>query len=348
MADKHEERTKRHGMTILGVIVVVALLVGSFVLYPAQWHSLLSFVGSSGATTTILSNGNPGICPANSQAPVVQLAARNYSPVAGAITLVAAPDNITASSTNNQTVIANTKLTVGAYITLSTPGCGLTYTNIAGDNLGWLENKSSGQALPGTAIQLQPEIFQISTPSPLVSNSPQTAGTTNAIVYPTTSSPVTVYESILAGRAWTGFPGEGFLVVYTADSYFVSSMNINGCNKWAGGQIPVSYTVSNMIQYSCVFPAINYGSYAVVTGTPSSQFTNFGLQITPTSGFSTTGQNVPIGETVLSLSNFQGVNGQWYTGQATYTVPGIIAGQTVGTVLTPKTTSQYFVFLEHQ
>jgi len=332
-------------MTIVGVILVVAILVGSVILYPEQWHSLLSFAGT-GSTTTILQNGNPSVCPPNSQAPVVQLAARNYSPVQGAITLVATPDNVTASSTNNQTVIANTKLTA-AYATLSSPGCGLVYTNIVGDNLNWYENHSSQQALPGTTVQLQPLTFQYSAATALVSNSPQTAGTSNALVFASTSAPVTVYESILAGRGWYGYPGEGFLAVYSADSYFVSSMNINGCNKWTGGQIPTSFTVSNSIQYACILPAINYGAYAVVNGQPSSQFTTFGLQITPTSGFNTAGQNVPIGETLLPLTNFQGVNGNWYTSQATYTVPGIISAQTVGTAIAPKVTSQYFVFLEH-
>jgi hypothetical protein len=344
--DKHAERTKRHGMTIIGVIVVVALLVGSFVLYPNQWHELLSFAGGTSATTTML-NGNPGICPANSQAPVVQLGALNYSPVAGAVTLVAAPDNVTASSTNNKTVVANTKMTAGAYVTLSSPGCGITYTNIVGDNLNWYLNKSSGTALPGTTIQLQPQTFQYSAATSLVANSPQATPAANSIIYGQAGGNlVTAFqESIVAGRGWYGYPGEGFDVVYSYNSLAVTSILLNG-QAGAVTSFPITSASGDTSQSTFTFPAGHFSQDMLQSGPASSSTATFGPSIQLSSGFSGTTQNTFIGQTLIPLTNFQGVNGQWYSGAATYTVAGI-NGQAAGTVIAPTVSAPYFMQIQH-
>ena len=345
MADKHEERTKQHAIKWIAAIVIVVIIVGSIVAYPQDWKNLLSFTTVNQGTSTILA-GNPGVCPPNSQAPVVQFAASNYTPVTGATTLVAAPSNITSSSTKNQTVVSNTKLTAASYVTLSSPGCGLVYTNIAGDNLNWYENKSSQQALPGTTVQIQPQTFQYSAATALVANSQQATPAANSIFYGAgTGSLITNFqESIQAGRGWYGYPGEGFDVVYSYNPSNVISILLNG-QQGAVTAFPVTAATGDTAQVTFVFPAVHFSQYALQSG-PTSSTATFSPTIQLGSLFSGTTENTFVGQTLIPLTNFQGVNGQWYTGQTTYTVGGL-NGQAVGTVIAPTVSAPYFMQVQH-
>lgn len=331
----------------LGAVALVIVIVLAYA-FTSGFTKSPTFNFGTTPTTTIPNggSGNTGICPANAQAPVVQFAARNITPVTGAVTLVAAPSNITSSTTNNQTVVSSTKQTVSAYVTLSNPGCGIVYTNIVGDNLNWYQNKSSVTALPGTTVQAQPQIFQYSGATALVSNAPQNVGAANVQItgLSTGALVVSAQESVQAGRGWFGYPGEGFLVTYTYNNLAISSISLPGAITYSG-TVPVTYVSGQNAQVSFIIPAIHFSQYASPSGA-SSGYTLFSPQIQTSSGFSGSAQVSFVGQTMEPLSNFAGVNGQWYTGAATYTVGGI-NGQAVGTAISPQTSASYFLQLVH-
>lgn len=345
MENKHSERTKQTAIKWIAGLFIVALVVGSIVLYPNAWHDLLSFGGTSGgngATTTISS-----ACPPNAQSGTLTFLASNQTPTTGATSYVATPVNVTASVNNNyQSVVYNTKLTTtGGSFTTAT--CGATYNEYPGDNVNWYINQTSAVAQAGKTIPVAALTYHYSAATALVANAPQTVGAANVLITGLSTGQLvtSAQESIQASAGWFGFPGEGFVVAYPYNNLAVSGIAIPGAQTWTGGQIPISYVLGQDAQADFVFPAIHYNQYATPTGAVSG-YTLFSPQIQTSSGFSGTAQVSFVGETILPLCNFVGVNGNYYSSQAVYTVPGI-NGQSVGTAVCPSTSASYFIELIH-
>ena len=345
MADKHAERTKQHAIKWVGAVLIVALLVGSIVVYPNEWKSFLSFASPGTATTTLVGSNS---CPPNSQAGTLTWLASNYTPVTGGVAYVATPSNITTSAggSNYQQVISNTKLTTSG-VAFTTGQCGASYRSIVGDNLNWYENQTVVTSEAGLNIPVIVQTFQYSAPTALIANSPQQAGASTGNVFGVgTGALVTNFqESIQAGRGFAGYPGEGFDVVYAYNSLAITGITLNG-QACTVTSLPITYVNGQNAQCGFVFPSIHFSQYGTPSGATSS-YTLFNPQFQMGAGFSGAAQNSIVQQVIAPLGNYQGVNGQWYTGAATFGVPGIISGQSVGTLVLPATTSSAFIDISH-
>lgn len=334
--------------SLIAGIILLAVLVGAFGTYTylsvSKPGTISGGSAGGGGNVTLATS-----CPANSQAGTLTWVASNYSPASQQVTYVATPSNITSTANNNnKTVVSATKLT-SAGIAYTSSECNQIYTSIVGDNLNWYQNRTTIKAIPGINQQVIAQTFQYSAGTSLVSNAPQTVGTSNAVVngIGTGGLVTSIYESIQGGRGWLGYPNEGLLVAYSYNNLAVASISLPNAQTYGGGQIPIAYVLGQDAQTDYVLPSTHFSLYTY-PGAPNGggPYTLFSPQIQMQTGFSGTTQVSFVGQTMLPLGNFAGANGQWYTGQATYTTTGL-NGQSTGTAILPATSAPYFLQLTH-
>jgi hypothetical protein len=207
--------------------------------------------------------------------------------------------------------------------------CGTQYSVVGGDNANYFENITTvnSQSNGGTSTPVLLQKYSAATP--LVANAVQTVGASTANVYGigTGGLVTSIFESIQAGTDYFGISSNlspvsatstgqsGFVLVYTYNGAAITSINVPGAQRFQGTLPPITYASGQTAYAAFVFPSIHFSQYATPTGA-SSGYTTFSPQIQTSSSFSGSAQESDLGQTLIPLSNYYGIDGQWFTGEA--------------------------------
>jgi hypothetical protein len=307
MSVNARERTKRHQWSIGAAVVIILILVGSVVVFPSQWHELLSFTGSGGTATT-----TTGQAPGVAQHLLIGAGFLNLNKLGNPnISVAVAYTTYPGSSLQGQASIdSGTTSASGLSVPANQPSLsiGQPYVTVYGDNTHYLLGYSVATVGTGATTGDGALLTNYTAPTVTFGN-----GTTS---YPTTSS--TSFHVVVASSGLTqpimeikggsqagGLPGsQGELLVFSGNTVAINFQTLSsGCTGATAApasalpQIPYTGASGGQVGFYITAPVHNQ----VIICNP---------QISTTSSYAA---NTPIAVYAYAVTNYN-LNGNWYPG----------------------------------